>query len=203
MPYAIAVLALIVMSVGFTLFQSQGQVANNDSESPSIVRAEAAVGESVATSTQTVVTNIIDEVTAPETPQSEPIPQETKPRKETPTNPAPAPTPTPVPTPTPAPAVVYDYKNGTYRTQQSYRTPGGQYQMDLSVTVTNDKVTNTTLSFGAGGGDGYSKRFNTSYQSQIVGQDLGTVSLSRVGGASLTTKAFNTVINTIKSQATS
>ena len=73
--------------------------------------------------------------------------------------------------------------------------------MNFSATISYDKVTNTSVSFLAGGGDSYSKRFSNAYQSTVIGQDLGTVHPSRIGGASLTTRAFNTALDTIRQQA--
>ncbi len=74
--------------------------------------------------------------------------------------------------------------------------------MNVSVTVNNDEVTASTLSFDADGSrDGYSKRFSGGYQSQVLGKELGNITLSRVGGASLTTAAFNSALSNIKSQA--
>ncbi len=74
--------------------------------------------------------------------------------------------------------------------------------MNVSVTVQNDKVTGSSISFDAKGADsGYSKRFAGEYQSQVIGKELGSVNLSRVGGASLTTNAYNSALADIKSQA--
>jgi hypothetical protein len=74
----------------------------------------------------------------------------------------------------------------------------------VNLTVADDKITNSSINFDSKGArDGYSKRFSSAYQSAIIGQDLGSASLSRVGGASLTTKAFNSALDSIRSQATS
>ncbi len=203
MPYFIAVLALVVVSVGYTLFNSQSEVGQTTTETPSIEFVKEAVNSLIATNTPQTTTensdNIITETPVTETPTSQPEPTPASPSS--PTSPAPTPT---TPSPTPAPVITNDYRNGTYNTQTSYRTPDGTYQMDVSFTVANDKITSTNLTFDSKGArDGYSKRFSNSYQSQLIGQDLGSVSLSRVGGASLTTKAFNNAINSIRNQATS
>jgi hypothetical protein len=203
MPYFITVLALVVMSVGFTLFQSQSAVAEGVQEPPSLEKMEEMVNALIATNTPVIITDIIEDVSLDEetSTQSE---TPSQPATPAPSNPAPsAPTPAPA-APTPAPAITTDYRNGTYSAQSSYRTPDGTYQISVNLTVANDKITGSTISFDSRGArDGYSKRFSSSYQSAIIGQDLGSASLTRVGGASLTTRAFNTALDSIRSQATS
>ncbi|MBP6923987.1 MAG: hypothetical protein KBC62_01270 [Candidatus Pacebacteria bacterium] len=201
MPYFIAVLALIVVSVGFTLFKSPIEVGQTTTEPTSTEFVNEAVNALTATNTpQTNTEEAVETVrvvSKTEEPTSQPestiVPVTPK-----------STTPTPVPSPTPTPVITTEYRNGTYNTQTSYRTPDGTYRMDVSLTIANDKITSTNLSFDSKGArDGYSKRFSNSYQGQLIGQDLGDVNLSRVGGASLTTKAFNTAIDSIRSQATS
>ncbi len=203
MPYFITVLALVVLSVGFTLFQSQPEVAQGASESSSLEKMEETVQSIIATNTPAIITDIIEDVSpAGEMPAESKTPSQ--PTAPTTNNPIPS-TPTPTPTtPTPAIAISTDYRNGTHSTQSSYRTPGGTYQISVNLTIANDKITDSTVSFDSKGTrDGYSKRFSNSYQSVIIGQDLGSASLSRVGGASLTTRAFNNAIISIRRQAVS
>jgi outer membrane biosynthesis protein TonB len=199
MPYIIAVLFLVVIGTGFTLFQS-----NNVNEETKTIDAIVEELKETASSTFTTVEEGMEiEAEEPtEVTQEEPTPQvaDTTPPKQ---QPKPGTTPAPTPTPTPAPsAPASTYTNGTYRTSSTYRTPDGTYTMDVSITVANDKITNSTLSFDSNGArDGYSKRFSSAYQSNVIGKDLETVSLSRVGGASLTTRAFNSALSSIRSQA--
>ncbi|MEY2664939.1 MAG: hypothetical protein RLZZ480_44 [Candidatus Parcubacteria bacterium] len=200
MPYIITVLALIVMGVGFTLFQS------NTTTEPEAVSLDTIVEEirettSFGTTTseeggeeEVAETEDAEETTANNTP---PPVTETKPTTPAPSNPTPAPA-EPAPS---APVRTSTYTDGTYRTSSTYRTPGGTYTMDVGITVQNDTITASTLSFSKGGGDGYSKRFSGGYQSVIVGQSLDSANLSRVGGASLTTRAFNSALDSIRSQA--
>ena len=207
MPYFITVLALVVLSVGFTLFQSQPEVAQGASESSSLEKMEETVQSIIATDTPAIITDIIEDVSlaGEMTAESKTPSQPTAPSTNNPTPSTPTPT-----TPTPAPAIAIaiaiatDYRNGTYSTQSSYRTPGGTYQISVNLTIANDKITDSTVSFDSKGArDGYSKRFSNSYQSVIVGQDLGSASLTRAGGASLTTRAFNNAIISIRRQAVS
>lgn len=206
MPYIIAVLALVVASIGFTLFQSSNSETATSFSEPVAMETE----QMIATTTAPVENPTNN--TKSETPT---IPPEPSP-KPTPTTPAPVPKPTPVPVPKPTPAPVpkptpvpvpvnnTQYKDGTYKTQSSYRTPGGTYQMQVTMTVANDKISTANVVFDSrGANDSYSSSFSKAYQSKVVGQSLSTVKPSRVGGASLTTNAFNNAISSIRTQATS
>lgn len=196
MPYVIAVLALVVISVGFTLFQSQGEVTMEMTSLAGLEVAEEAPDSAI-------VTNTIPNITDTKSPLAQ-VQEEAAIEPVIANPPSETPKLTPTPSPTPTPVLTTDFKNGGYATQSSYRTPDGTYQINVNLTIENDKITNSSISFDADGArDSYSKRFSNSYQSAIIGQDLGTASLSRVGGASLTTKAFNIALAGIRFQATS
>ena len=199
MPYIIAVLALIILGTGYTLFQKSADPLPESSDTPlSVTVTETGTSsESLTTLPEGTVEsqeNVPKEV-ADNTVRTTPPSNTTKPSSQPTQNPTPEPS-------TPAPADSNTYTNGTYVATKSYRTPDGTYQMNVSVTVKDDTVTASTLSFDADGArDGYSKRFSNGYQSQVIGKNLGNVNLSRVGGASLTTNAFNSALSSIKSQA--
>lgn len=204
MPYIIAVLALVILGTGYTLFQTTPTSTPELTDESPVTLTE---NNPSAPGLIAEIFNDNDKETEEEEKDEEdrddnPAPATTPEQQ---TSPKPDPAPTPAPAPAPAPMPVADnntYTNGTYYTTKSYRTPDGNYQMNVSVTVSGDKITASTLSFDANGArDGYSKRFSSGYQNQIIGKDLGSASLSRVGGASLTTNAFNSALSNIKSQA--
>lgn len=202
MPYIIAVLVMVLASVGFTFFKVSDNTVVADNSAPIVVSSvttEAARVTSTSPQAEFASTTGVAKA-IPEAPTAQPV-TVPLPSSGTPT-PTPSPTPTPIPTPspTPAPVVLNDYKNGTYSTRSTYRTPGGTYTMNFSATISNDTISNTSLSIDPGS-DSYSKRFINSYQSTVIGQDLGSVHPSRIGGASLTTRAFNTALDTIRQQA--
>lgn len=195
MPYIIAVLALVVIGVGFTLLKVEQSPAD---VTPIMVTENL---ESSPPLTATTIPAVI-----------EPLQEDTSvPKTETPTpTPPPVKTPVSIPTPVPVPQPVEeipsvplsDYVDGSYRSQVSYRTPEDTYSLDLTLTIVNDVITNSSVSFDTKGvKDSYSKRFSSAYQSSVIGQDLGSISLSRVGGASLTTRAFNNAVSNIRNQA--
>ncbi len=193
MPYFITVLALVFIGVGFTLFHQNEETLGLTQETP-IVTTETGVPSPTTTPTESIV---VDEVVTESVPAEVVVPIETTPIT------AEVPTPTQAtPAPVAAPVSTNDYTNGNYASQMSYRTPDGTYTMDVTLTVSNDKITAATLGFDSDGArDGYSKRFANAYKSTLIGQDLGSASLSRVGGASLTTRAFNNAISSIRTQA--
>lgn len=121
--------------------------------------------------------------------------------------PTPAPTPTPTPAPVPTQASVASnntYKNGTYTQTVSYRVPeGANESITVSLTIKDDVVTALTYSADAKKRESakYQDRFGGLVENLVVGESLDSISLSRVGGASLTTRAFNTLVDQIQYEA--
>ena len=76
----------------------------------------------------------------------------------------------------------------------TYLTPNRQeHTVDITFTVTNGIVSDAEVTYDES--DGYSnshqERFDAAYKAEVIGTALNNVSLSRVGGASLTSEAFN------------
>ncbi|MCW1930366.1 MAG: hypothetical protein KIH62_003550 [Candidatus Kerfeldbacteria bacterium] len=92
--------------------------------------------------------------------------------------------------------------NGTFSATVSYQAPNESNTITVSVTIANDIVQSTTLSSQPGGAQSaqYQAAFKAAYTSKVVGQNINTLNLSRVGGATLTTQAFNNAIAQIKNQ---
>lgn len=198
MPYIIAVLALVIIGSGFALFQKNDtpyEVSNEpSSEVIEISQSGSSSSETPTLSDALELPPTKTEETQPATPNTP-----TAPPKNTPPTPSAPSTPA---TPTPAPADTNRYTNGTYRTQSTYRTPEGTYVMDVTLVIANDSVTSASLSFDADGArSGYSKRFTSGYQNQVISKNLEGLNLSRVSGASLTTNAYNNALNNIRNQA--
>lgn len=205
MPYIISVLLLVIVSVGFTLYSSHEQVEGASFTEETASTSPLVVGERVAEGVVAEIFETSDDDTEEE---NEDENNDSTPEKSESYTPPPATEETTTPTTPPAQfsttpsAPANTYTNGTYRTSSSYRTPEGTYTMDVTVNVANDLITSAQVSFDSDGArDKYSKRFSDAYQSQVIGKDLESVSLSRVGGASLTTRAFNNALNSIRSQA--
>jgi hypothetical protein len=147
---------------------------------------------------------IIEVATETET-ATEPAPNQTP--SQTPTAGRPVTTPTPAPTlpPTPPAVAVNAFKNGTYEVTTDYVVPSrARHDVIVSLTIVNDIVTDSTLSYGGDKDNtstNYQNRFAAAYKSEVVGKKLSDISLVRVGGASLTTRAFNEAVTEISATA--
>lgn len=196
MPYLIAIAIVIVAGIGFTLFQSEDSTVTPPVTDTEITRD---VNNQEAITSTTSTPEPVTENNTP-TPATEPAPATTNTaaKPTTPTQPAPA-------KPVETPAVAYDYKNGTYSSKITYNVPDHKtYTMDVSLTIENDKVTSSNIVYSSNAnGDGNTKKFNNAYSSQVIGKDIDSINLSRVGGASLTTNAFNNAVSAVKANAKS
>lgn len=103
-----------------------------------------------------------------------------------------------------APVVVSgEYKDGTYNTVTSYFTPSNvEHKISVSLTLAGDTVTGAEVLYdGEVAKTPSHTRFESAWQSAVIGVDLEDVSLSRTGGASLTSESFNEAVDTIKQEA--
>lgn len=95
------------------------------------------------------------------------------------------------------------YKDGTYQVIGNYVSPGGPREIDVTVTLQNDIITDST--FVGKADDPMSKRFQgefgDNYQSQVIGKNIDEIILTKVSGSSLTPKGFNDALSKIKVQA--
>jgi hypothetical protein len=85
----------------------------------------------------------------------------------------------------------------------TYLTPSrSKHEVDVTLTLQAGLVTEVDVVYD--NSDGYTypqqERFDAAYKTLVVGKSLNEISLSRVGGASLTTNAFNEALAAIKSQ---
>lgn len=95
------------------------------------------------------------------------------------------------------------YADGTYTAQGSYATPESVEQISVTVTLQDDVVTDVEVTGNP------TKRESQEYQGKfiggiadvVVGQDIDSVSVSRVAGSSLTSSGFNQAIDEIKAEA--
>lgn len=119
--------------------------------------------------------------------------------------PAPTTQETSVPTASTAVSDVATYKNGSHVTKVSYMTPKrNEYLMDVTLVLENDIITDAQIVYSQGAEkDPNAAKFDAAYRTEVIGKDIDTINLSRVGGASLTTGAFNSAVTNIKNDAKS
>lgn len=93
--------------------------------------------------------------------------------------------------------------DGTYTAISSYSVPHGSNSLTATVTVAGGKITSVTASHDYSDHESgmYVDSFDSSLSSNATGQSLASYSPSRIGGASLTTNAFDTVLDTIRTKA--
>lgn len=96
-----------------------------------------------------------------------------------------------------------EYDNGSYTAAAFYFTPARvRHDMDITLTITNDVVTNASVAYDGGPAKTSTlERFDGAYKAAVIGVPLDELSLSRVGGASLTSSAFNDAVVEIRQQA--
>lgn len=91
----------------------------------------------------------------------------------------------------------------SYTENVSYLTPARtEHKMAVTLKVANGIVTEADVVYD--GGAGYSnpsqERFDGAVSAEVIGKPLAEISLSRVGGASLSTNAFNEAVLKIQAQ---
>lgn len=97
------------------------------------------------------------------------------------------------------------YADGGYEATGDYVSPAGPSQVTVELTLADDVVADVTVTPLAT--DPTSKGFQTQFAegiaAEIVGQDIDTLTVSRVGGSSLTSGGFNDALEQIKAEARS
>lgn len=89
--------------------------------------------------------------------------------------------------------------DGTHETTVFYSTPAkDEYRLDVSLTTEDGVITDANIVYSQGAEeDPNPQRFDKAYKEVVIGQELEGLELSRVGGASLTTTAFNEALTKI------
>lgn len=111
-------------------------------------------------------------------------------------------------TPTPPATPTYTYKNGSFTSSMSYKVPGNRTNtLTATISITNDIITTiSTSSVNDSGSQQYNDDFKNEIQSavenkKILGLVIPDGPGDAVGGASLTSEAFNIILNQIRSTA--
>jgi len=92
----------------------------------------------------------------------------------------------------------------SYSASAEYLTPARTpLEVTVNMTVAADgTVTESDVIYddGAGYSNAHQERFDNAYASEVIGENISDINLSRVGGASLTTEAFNEAVAQIAAQ---
>lgn len=94
-------------------------------------------------------------------------------------------------------------RTGTYTAASDYGTPHGVNSITVRVTLQNGTITSVTTTHSLNDRESrqYVNQFDNSIQSAVVGQPISSASVNRLGGASLTSAAFDNAIQQIAQQA--
>jgi len=175
MPYVIAIVVLLVGAIAFFALRSPAEAPAQVEATP--VEAEA----EVAPDTIETIPAVPEDTAEPTVAEPEPVTA------------APA---QPAQTPEPVAATQ------TLSAEASYLTPR-RTNHDIDVTLTLEGTTITAANITYDGGTAVTPShgaFDATYQAAVIGKDINTVNLSRVGGASLTSDAFNDAVVEIRAQ---
>lgn len=96
------------------------------------------------------------------------------------------------------------YEDGIYSATGSYISPAGRESIELTVTIKEGVITNTSIMNQATDPEAlqHQELFSDHYKTLIVGKKINDVaSLSRVAGSSLTSNGFNDALDQIKDDA--
>jgi uncharacterized protein with FMN-binding domain len=96
-----------------------------------------------------------------------------------------------------------EYADGTYTATGDYVSPAGPSQVTVEITLENDAVTDVTVTPLSTDptAKGFQTKFADGIAGVIVGKDVDTLAVSRVGGSSLTSGGFNDALAQIKAEA--
>ena len=97
------------------------------------------------------------------------------------------------------------YKDGTYTEQGQYSSPGGQEIISVKLTLKSNVVTAVTVSTVKADptATSYEQLFEAGISKVVVGKKINSLTVSRVGGSSLTSQGFNSAVTAIKADAKS
>ncbi|CAO1653268.1 FMN-binding protein [Salinibacterium sp. NYA9b] len=96
-----------------------------------------------------------------------------------------------------------EYTDGTYTESGEYTSPDGQENVDVTLTLESNVITDVTV---VGNGDNpNSKQFQGEFidgiAAEVVGKKIDELSVDKVAGSSLTSGGFNNAVDAIKADA--
>lgn len=97
----------------------------------------------------------------------------------------------------------HKYRNNTYTATGPYKSPAGDEQITVSLTLNNDVISSVSSTVEAD--NEVSKKLQTAFSagisSVVVGKKIDEVNVKAVSGASLTTNGFLVALKNIKAEA--
>ncbi len=175
MPIVLIIGGIIIAVLTGVYFLVPNQSTPTPTAETPAVRVEEVTNEDTAATTSAAVP--VDALTAPTTDASTPANE-----PDTTTN-----------------AAVTRTGTGTYLTPRR-----DEHTVDVTLTIADGIVTDAEVTFdGKPAGEvsnGTQGRFLAAYEAEVIGKPVANINLSRVGGASLTTGAFNEAVAKIAAE---
>ena len=100
------------------------------------------------------------------------------------------------------PEVSIGSTNETFVAATSYFTPARkEHELLVSLELEGETIVDANISYDGGtAATPMHTAFDAAYATEVIGQNISTIELSRVGGASLTSTAFNEAVVDIRAQ---
>jgi uncharacterized protein with FMN-binding domain len=95
------------------------------------------------------------------------------------------------------------YTDGTYDATAEYQSPNGTESIDVELTLADGAVTAVTVTGNGTSPDSqrYQGEFSDGISDEVVGKDIDSLNVDKVGGSSLTSGGFNDAVEQIKAEA--
>jgi uncharacterized protein with FMN-binding domain len=95
------------------------------------------------------------------------------------------------------------YADGSYTATGSYQSPGGTESITVTLALAGNEVTDVSVETDPATNDSanYQRQFAEGIAAEVVGKDVDSLSVDRVGGSSLTSGGFNDALEQIKAEA--
>lgn len=97
-----------------------------------------------------------------------------------------------------------NYRDGIYRVTADYEIPYGYIEpMEVRIVLIDNRISSIAVRFDTIDltSQAYQSSFANLYKTRVVGRNIDAVDVTRLGGASLTTDAFNFALEKIKQDA--
>ncbi|MBP9751157.1 MAG: hypothetical protein KBC95_04920 [Candidatus Peribacteraceae bacterium] len=100
-------------------------------------------------------------------------------------------------------AAMAEYKDGTYTATGEYRSPAGNDEIEVSLTLKDGVITAATYEGMAkmGKSKDFQAKFGAGYEAAVIGKSIDSLSLGVTNGSSLTPKGFMDAVAKIKAEA--
>ncbi len=101
-------------------------------------------------------------------------------------------------------AVAAEFTDGTFTSNSTYRVPNGDEEaISVEIVLANNEIVSLEFDVQATNStsEQWQGRFSPLIEDAVVGEDLEEADVSRLGGASLTSAAFNDLLDDVRAQA--